>query len=174
MVAMMGFQYERDGPGTKCWPVGCGQNTTGKVPKLCGGGNQSGEYAIVENCCAELKSHSTHVLMPLVMLPLHHYHPCNPTCEAEPLQLSQQQTTATSRQIGHATAGSPIGPPCGCGPYWYNMSKECTGRVVMVGGHTNAVTGVITGDGLNGDCKVSGWVCEHGWGLWWWNGGVHG
>ena len=63
MVAITGFWYERDGPGTKCQPVRCGWNTTGQVPKLCvGGGNQSGKYAIVEICCAELKSCSMHVL----------------------------------------------------------------------------------------------------------------
>src|SRR5882724_8883045 len=82
MVAMMGFQYERDGPGTKHQPVGCSQNTTGQVPKLCRGGeNRSGEYAIVENCCAELESCcSMHVLMPLMMLALHHHHPPSQSC----------------------------------------------------------------------------------------------
>ena len=38
MVTMTGFRYERDGPGTKLWPVRCSWNTTGQVPKLCGGG----------------------------------------------------------------------------------------------------------------------------------------
>jgi len=38
MVTMTGFRYERDSRGTKLWPVGCGQNTTGQAPKLCGGG----------------------------------------------------------------------------------------------------------------------------------------
>src|SRR5882724_8309102 len=47
MVAMTWFQYERDGPGTKHWPVRCGQNTTGQAPKLCRGGESIWQ---VHNC----------------------------------------------------------------------------------------------------------------------------
>jgi len=42
--------------------LGAAEIQLGKHPNCAGGGNQSGKYAIVENCCAELKSHSTHVL----------------------------------------------------------------------------------------------------------------
>src|SRR5882724_7051519 len=42
--------------------LGAAKIQPGKHPNCAGGENQSGEYAIVENFCVELKSHSTHVL----------------------------------------------------------------------------------------------------------------
>src|SRR5882724_11934707 len=76
MVTMMGFQYERDGPGTKLQPVGCGRNTTRQAPKLCVGGESIWRVC---NCCKLLcgarKSFCMHAKVPLVMLLLHHHHP---------------------------------------------------------------------------------------------------
>ena len=62
------------------WVLSIGQSGVAKIqpgkhPNCVGGENRSSEYAIVVNCCAELKSHSVHAKVPLVMLPLHHHHP---------------------------------------------------------------------------------------------------
>jgi len=57
MITMTGFQYERDRPGTKCWPVGCGQNTTGQVSKIVqGGGINLVSTQFLKIFCVELKS----------------------------------------------------------------------------------------------------------------------
>jgi len=42
--------------------LGVAEIQLGKCPNCAGGGDQSGKYAIVENCCVELESHSTHML----------------------------------------------------------------------------------------------------------------
>src|SRR5882724_2882901 len=76
MVTMMGFRYERDGPGTKIQPVGCGQNTTRQVPKLCMGGELIRQ--VCNRCkllCGARKLFRVHAKVPLVMLLLHHHHP---------------------------------------------------------------------------------------------------
>src|SRR5882724_13497923 len=76
MVAMTGFRYERDRLGTKHQPVGCGQNTTRQVPKLCRGGESIWQVC---NCrkllCGAQKSFHAHAKLLLMMLLLHHHHP---------------------------------------------------------------------------------------------------
>jgi len=69
---MTGFRYER-GLGTKHGQSGAAEIQRASA-KLCGEEINPVSMAIAENCCAELKSHSMHMLMPLVMLPLHHHH----------------------------------------------------------------------------------------------------